>query len=287
MLSIVPENTGVSKNGGVLSGTSLNDMSGENFGLQKCGGKDVDCKNTKSEKSNGGKKSPKKAKGIDEIHKIRDKVGTAFVSDGKEKESGSVSSSRAKSLLKDSAKVGLGLGVGALGLKVVQVGINNGKGENKQGTSEDTGYSEDIKNAEKDEALARGKAANEALPEKSRAWLFWFWSYLFKHLGILGEGERGVGLFAEHDKGSKITMLVFNAILALISLLVVVCVIKSEGVKWPCLFVPGVIVSPLITFLPAFITCLVYSSKKDEERKRKKKKKSKKEILVSTNNIVN
>ena len=296
VLAIVPESTGLSKSGGVFSGDSLNDMSGTNFGLQKDNGKNADYESTGSEKSNGDKeKKSEEPKNSGVIHKDEDKVGTVFLSGKKENESGDTAPSKTESLLKDAAKVGSGLGAGALGLKGAQIAVNKAKGKDKQSILENTGYSEDIERVnnraeeaerERDESLAREKAANDALPEKSRVWLFWVWGYLFKHFGIFGEGKKGVGLFAEHDKGTRITMLVFNSILALISLLFVVFTAKSYGVKWPYFFVPGVIFSPLIAFLPTMITDFVYFIKKEGEEKKKKNGESEKN-LSSTNNVVN
>ena len=137
--------------GGVLSGNSLNDISGANFGFQKDSGKNVDYEGTESKKSNGNKeKKSKETKGIGVIHKNRNKVGTVSLSRKKENESSSTSPSKTESLLKDAAKVGSGLGAGALGLKGVQVAVNKAKGKDKQSVSENTGYNEAIEKAEKE-----------------------------------------------------------------------------------------------------------------------------------------
>ena len=272
-----PRKHWVGQKWGVLSGNSLNDMLGTNFGLQKDNGKNVDYEGTESKKSNGDKeKKSEEPNNSGVIHKNRNKVGTVSLSRKKENESSSTSPSKTESLLKDAAKVGSGLGAGALGLKGVQVAVNKAKGKDKQSVSENTGYNGDIKKSEKerDEAIARERTTSEALPEKTRIWLFGFLSYLFKHLGILGEGEKGAGFLAEHDKGTRFFILLFLFAYTLLDLWIVYEEAIKNAKRLYFLALPFLSIHPLAAFLSLGIIDRFYCRRKMKKNKDEKNLKS-------------
>ena len=150
--------------------------------------------------------------------------------------------SRSKVLLKDAAKVVLGVSVGAAGLKGLETAVSKVKGEGNINNAQDIKEDLEDTKAKLDEAIgAKNDAeiklenANKEIedlknPNGNRAFVFGFASYIYELLGNwFGEGKTKT--VAIYSKNWKIFWYVFFGIFQIISTVASFFSLLSAGIS--------------------------------------------------------